>query len=219
MTKTNERLIRDVAEELAWEPSVTARDLAVDAKDGVVTLRGTVSSLREHDDVLAAANRVRGVAAVADELEVRLAPASERVDSDLALAVSNALRWNAAVPDERIQIVVHDGIVTLTGDVDWQYQREAACRAVRQLVGVKGLVDAIAVKPLVSSAEIKTDIEAALRRYADEDAGHIHVETRGSEVVLTGFVHAPGERECAEHAAWAAPGVEKVRNEIGILRE
>jgi osmotically-inducible protein OsmY len=126
------------------------------------------------------------------------------------------LTWNVAVPDDRLTVVAREGTVTLSGDVDWQYQREAACRAVRQLVGVKRLVDAIAVRPLARAADVRADIEAALRRYAEEDANNIRVETHGGEVVLSGSVHAAAERKRAEHAAWAAPGVESVRNEIVI---
>ena len=215
--KTQEQLIRDVTEELAWEPSITSRDLAVAAQNGVVTLRGHVPSLREHDDVLAATTRVRGVTAVADELAVELPPASERPDPQLALAVRDSLKWNAAVPEERIAVVVRDGTVMLSGEVDWHYQHEAACRAVRQLVGVKALVDGITVKSPARTADVKAGIEAALRRYAEEDADHIRVETHDGEVVLSGFVHAAAERSRAETAAWAAPGVETVRNEITVM--
>jgi len=214
--KTNERLMRDVMEELAWQPSITSRDLAVDAEHGVVTLRGTVSSLREHDDVLDAVNRVHGVTAVADELAVTLPAANEHPDAELALAVVDALRWNAAVPADRIAVVVRDGTVTLSGDVDWHYQRETACRAVRQLVGVKRLVDAVTVTSPARAADVRAGIEAALRRYAEEDASHIRIDAHGREVVLRGTVHAAAERQQAEHAAWAAPGVDSVRNEIVI---
>jgi osmotically-inducible protein OsmY len=217
MMKTNERVMRDVMEEFAWQPSIASRDLAVDAERGVLTLRGTVSSLREHDDVLAAAGRVRGVTALADELEVVLPAANQFPDSELAVAVVDALRWNAAVPPDRITVVVRDGTVTLSGNVDWRYQREAACRAVRQLIGVKRLVDAVAVTSPPRSADVRTGIEAALRRYAEEDAKNIRVETHDSEVVLRGSVPAAAERERAERAAWAAPGVESVRNEIVIV--
>ncbi len=217
MPKMNERLVRDVMEELAWEPSIASRDLAVEAERGVVSLRGTVSSLREHDDVLAAAARVRGVTAVADELEVNLPAANQHPDAELALATVEALKWNAAVPDDRISVLVRDGTVTLSGTVDWQYQREAACQAVRQLVGVKRLSDAIAVASPARSADVRSGIEAALRRYAEEDVKNIRIETHDGQVVLRGWVHADAERKRAEYAAWAAPGVENVRNEIVIL--
>lgn len=217
MTTKTEQLMRDVMEELAWERSIASTNLEVEADRGVVSLRGTVSSLREHDDVIAAATRVRGVTAVADELEVALPATNQRPDAELALAVVDALKWNAAVPDERIGVLVRDGTVTLSGAVEWQYQRAAARHAVRQLVGVKHLVDAITVAPPARSADVRGGIEAALRRYADEDAKTIRIETHDGQVVLRGWVHADAERKRAEYAAWAAPGVERVRNEIAIL--
>lgn len=217
MTTKNVQLMRDVMEELAWERSITSRNLTAEADRGVVSLRGSVSSLREHDDVIAAATRVRGVTAVADELEVALPATNQHPDAELALAVVDALKWNAAVPDERISVLVRDGTVTLSGAVDWQYQRAAARHAVRQLVGVKRLVDAITVAPPARSADVRGGIEAALRRYADEDAKTIRIETHDGQVVLRGWVHADAERKRAEYAAWAAPGVERVRNEIAIL--
>jgi osmotically-inducible protein OsmY len=214
--KTPSELRKSVIQELAWEPSVTASNLAIETTDGIVTVRGHVSSVREHDDALAAVHRIAGVQAVADEVEVRLPPEAQRPDPVLARATAGALEWNAAVPRGRIKVTVKDGWVTLRGEVDWHYEKAAALRVVRQLVGVKGVADEITIAPRANPGEVVKQIEAALARYAEEEAHHIRVSADGSHVTLQGWVHSWPERERIEHAAWAAPGVDRVTNLVTV---
>jgi osmotically-inducible protein OsmY len=194
-----------------------ARAIRVAAGDGVVTLSGRVRSIAERAAAVRVAQRVPGVRAVADELAVVPEPgAPERPDDDLARAAARALEWNAAVPHERITITVQDGWVTLGGAVDWHHQRVAALRAVRELLGVRGVVDDIVVHPIARAGVVKAEIEAALRRHAGFDPRHIGVGAHEREVTLRGAVRARWERDEAERAARRAPGVAGVRNELVV---
>jgi osmotically-inducible protein OsmY len=206
----------DVEAELQWEPSINAAAIGVAVKDGVVTLTGHVPSYAEKMAAARAAARVTGVKAVANELQVGVPAAEERTDEDIARAVANALTWNTAIPADKVKAQVSRGWVTLEGTVEWYYQKEAAERAVRPIRGVKGVTNNIVVKPTVSAAVVKSQIEAALKRSAEIDAQRITVETRGDTVILRGRVRAEVERQEAERAAWSAPGVAKVENYIII---
>jgi osmotically-inducible protein OsmY len=209
-------LKKSVESELNFEPSINAAEIGVAVKNGVVTLSGRVPSYWEKVAAERAAARVSGVKAVANEVEVRLPGSSQRTDEDIAQATLDTLRWSVLVPHDRIKVKVSKGWVTLEGTVDWQYQKSAAEKAVRKLLGVVGVSNLIEVKPSVSKAEVKSSIEAALKRLAEIDANRIHVDTEDGKVVLTGTVRSWFEREEAERAAWAAPGVRAVEDRIAI---
>lgn len=215
--KTAKDLQRDVLDELEWEPSLHSEDVGVTAtEDGVVTLTGTVRSYSEKEKAENVAKRVGGVHAIANDLRVKLPTSHTRTDTEIATAVLTALKWNVSVPEDRLRVTVKDGWVELEGDVDWQYQRQAAANAVLPLVGVRGLTNRVAVKPRSTPAEVHKKIEAALRRSAELDADQIRVEREDGTVVLKGTVRSWMEREEAEAAAWAAEGVAAVENRIRI---
>ena len=214
--KNNAQLQRDVLDELLWDPSINPANIEVSADDGAVPLSGTIGSYTEKYTAERDARRIRGVVSVFDNLEVRLPPAYERTDADVAGAAKDALRWNVSVPDERLSVSADHGLLTLTGEVAYQFQREAAYQAVRFLVGVKGVNNQIRIVPSVRAGELKEQIEKALVRSAETDARGIHVETDDGKVTLRGTVHSWAEHREAGRAAWAAPGVHHVENEISV---
>ena len=209
-------LQRDVTSELRWDPSVRDEEVAVAVKDGVVTLGGSVDSYAAKYRAVRAAERVGGVKAVADEITVTLPSATQRSDTDLAHQVAQALEWHIQVPDERIKARVAHGWVTLDGEVEWEYQRQAAQRAARDLVGVRGLTNQITLKPKASPFDVSQRIKDALRRQAELDAGKIEVDVANGAVTLRGNVRSWAERREAEHAAWSAPGVIRVDDRLAV---
>jgi osmotically-inducible protein OsmY len=214
--KSDSELKRDVENELKWEPSVNEAHIGVTVKDGVVALTGHVPFYGEKYAAEKAAKRVYGVKAVADELDVKIPGSAKRTDEDIAQACVNALKTNYSVPDENVKILVRDGWVTLEGQVEWQYQREAAMTAVRYLTGVRGVYNKITLKTQVTPKDVKDRIVAAFHRHADIDARRIDVEAHEGKVVLHGNVQSWAEKEEAQHAAWAAPGVTAVENQITV---
>lgn len=207
---------RDVEDELRWDPDIDATDIGVAVNKGVVTLTGFVRSYSEKWEAEVAAKRVSGVLGVANDIEVRLPGSDERPDPDIARDAVTQLRVYLPDAAEHLKVIVKNGWVTLEGEVEWNYQRERAESAVRWLRGVKGVSNWIKLKPRFSPTEVKRKIEEAFRRNAEIDADHIVVESTNGTVVLKGTVRSRAEREEAERAAWAAPGVTKVENRIVV---
>ena len=214
--KTDEQLKKDVILELRWEPTVTSTNIDVATSNGVVTLSGTVPHYAEKRAAERATQRVEGVKAIAEELEVNLIGVHKRADEDIAKAVVSSLDWHIWVPSQ-VQATVENGWVTLTGSVKWGYERDSAVDAVRFLSGVNGVTNNITLNPSVRPTEVKDAIEKALKRDAEIDAENIDVSADGGKVTLGGSVCSWDEREEAGAAAWNAPGVTAVENNIAVL--
>lgn len=214
--KTDAHIKADVIDELAWDPAVNATGIGVAVRDGVVTLTGHLDSYAEKHAVERAVHRVAGVRGIAVELDVRLAAEHKRSDSDIAQAAVTALQLNSLVPVEKIQVLVENGRVTLTGEVDWSYQLASAEQCVRPLAGVRGLSNRITIKSRASSKDVGAQITAALTRQAAREAKHITVEVEGSVVTLWGKVHSLAEREAAVGAAFSACGVSRVVDKLEV---
>jgi osmotically-inducible protein OsmY len=216
ITRTDEQIQRDVLAELKWDARVQPNEIGVAVKDGIVTLIGWVDSYTKRWAAEETARRVRGVKAVANDIEVKLPLSAERTDPDIAAAALHALKWDAFIPDDQVKVTVSKGWITLDGEVNWQFERDDAERVVRRLTGVRGVTNLIKVKTRPTPSELKRKIEDALVRSAETDADRITVEVQGSKVILKGTVRAWAEKQEAERVAWSAPGVTSVDNRITI---
>ena len=215
--KTDRQLQQDVLEELQWEPAVEASAIGVEATDGVVTLAGHVASFPEKWAAEDAAQRVAGVKGVVVEIDVRIPDSSKRTDAELVKAAAHALDWNSAVPKGAIKIAVSHGLVNLSGEVDWAYQRATAIAAVRHLIGVRGVTDQITLKRHPINAHgVRRKIQAALHRQAQIDANAITIDVDGNSIKLGGVVDSWSEKMAARNAAWSAPGVQAVVDNLSV---
>lgn len=219
--KTNQELLKDVLDELKWEPTLSdvVSQIGVTVDDGVVTLSGRVDSYNQKINAEKAAQRVAGVKVVAEDIEVIIPGKHIRSDTDIAVAVKDALKWHSAVNEDLIEIKVEDGQVYLDGCAEWDYQKKAAENAVKDIVGVTKVVNRISLKPVVNPKDVKNKIMSAFKRSATIDAENISVETAGTRIILHGAVRSLAERREAENAAWSAPGVTHVENQITIDTE
>jgi len=211
---TDKSLQQAVLDELDWEPSVDAAHIGVTANNGVVTLTGHVPSYTQKWAAERAVGRVTGVKAVAEELEVRFPLEGRNSDDDIAKRAVQSLDWDVSVPNNKVKVKVEKGWVTLTGEVDWNFQRSAAEADVRKLQGVKGVSDEIKVKPSVNAYDVREKIKSAFDRNAQLEAANINVTADGGKVTLSGKVDTWRDRDLAERTAWSAPGVTQVEDKL-----
>ena len=213
--KSDAQLFADVAEELTTDPALNATKIAVAVHNGVVTLTGTVPSYWQKVEAEATVKRVTGVRGVANELQVDPSAGTKRDDSDIARAAADALAWHSDLP-KNIQVTVSNGWVTMTGEVDWQFQRDEAERAIKYLSGVKGVINEIRIKAKPKAADVREKIRKELERTVDQEANQIDIETADGRVTLRGRVHSWAELDAARRAAWSVPGVYEVDNELVV---
>lgn len=214
--KTDRQLKQEVEDELDWDPAVTATDIGVEVTNRVVTLSGHPPSFAEKLAAEKAAQRVAGVKAVVVDMQVRLPKQDEHTDDDIANAVHAILHWSVAVPDDSVKVQVEKGWVTLTGAVDWAYQRHIVARAVSHMRGVRGVRNDIDVRRKVESGDIGKRIEQAMQRHAEREVKHIGIEVKDGTVTLTGKVGSYAERKIACGVAWSAPGVRAVVDDLVV---
>jgi osmotically-inducible protein OsmY len=214
--KNDSELKTDVLNELAWDPLVPETRVGVAVNDGVVTLTGHLDTYAEKIATQRAVERVGGVKAIAMELEVIPLGIHRHSDTEIAAAVEHALSWNTSVPQGRLKITVEKGMVTLNGELDWNFQRRAVERMIRPLKGVVGITDNIRLKTRSSSGHIATRIQEALTRQVVREARRLDITVEGSVVTLKGTVHSWAEKNAAEGAVWSAPGVSRVNNQLVV---
>lgn len=215
--KTDFQLQKDVMDEIKWQPSLISSEIGVAVKDGVATLSGRVDSFLKKAAAARAAKKVAGIKAVAEDIQVGLSPKLSRTDADIATAAVLALQWNSAVQHERIKIEVEDGVVSLDGECDWEFQRREAQKTIEKLEGVKMVFNFVSIKPQELTADIEQKIKAAFERMQSIDSKSVDIHVVGSKVILRGKVRSFSERKDAEDVVWAAPGVRHVENNLEIV--
>ncbi|MGZ3711883.1 MAG: BON domain-containing protein [Bdellovibrionota bacterium] len=214
--KTDSKIQTDVLKELTWDPAVNQTHIGISVAKGIVTLTGSVSTYAEKLAAEKAAQRVEGVRGIAEKIKVKLPDFFQRTDEDIAAAAAEALRWHVQVPEEKIKVVVQKGGVELTGTVEWEFQKAAAEEAVKNLMGVTWVLNNIEIRSNINPANVKKQIELALKRTAEREAKRIKVEVKGGKVILSGKVRSFAELRSARGAAWSAPGVTQVESNLSL---
>jgi osmotically-inducible protein OsmY len=217
--KTDFEIQQDVMDQLRWNPFLNASEIGVAVKNGIVTLSGMVDTYTHKIEAERSAKKVFGVRGIAEDIQIGVSPSSSKTDAEIAASVVNALKWHTTVPENKIKVKVENGIVTLEGDVEWEFQRNSAKKAVCNLLGVRDVLNLVRVKPRISVADVKNKISAAFHRSATIDADKISVEVSGDKVILKGEVRSYAEKEDAEDAAWSAPGIASVDSRLVLIPE
>ena len=214
--KTDLEIQQDIMNELKWQPFLRAATIGVAVKNGVVTLSGNVDNYAQKVEAEKAAKKVAGVKAIAEDIQIGVSPSFKKTDTEIAGSVISALKWHAAVPDEKIKVKVEEGIVTLEGEVEWDFQRSSAKKAVSNLLGVRNVINLITVKPKLTAFDVRSKVSQALHRTATVDAERVSIEVEGNKVILNGKVRSFAEKEDVEDAAWCAPGVNRVESHLEV---
>ena len=214
--KNDNQIQKDVMDQLKWEPFLHSSEIGVAVKNGVVTLSGIVDTYPKKLAAEKAAKKVSGVKAIAEDIQIGVSPAYNKTDAEIAEAALNALKWHTAVQEEKIKMKVENGVITLDGEVEWEFQRSTAKSAIENLTGVRAVYNFITVKPRVTPSGIQEKIKAAFERSATIDAKEVAVDVVGSKVILSGTVRSIAEKEDAENAAWYASGVTTVDSKLQV---
>lgn len=214
--RTDTEIQEDVMSELRWQPSLSAANIGVAVKSGVVTLSGTVENYAQKLAAERSVKKVLGVRAIAEDMQIGVSPVYSKTDADIAASVVSALQWHSAVPENRVKAKVENGTVTLEGEVDWDFQRTSAKNAVSNLLGVRDVINLITLKARAAAHDVTRKITAAFHRSATLDAERVKVDVNGGTVTLRGTVRSFAEKEDAEDAASCAPGVNRVQSFLAV---